>query len=55
MRIFDNKYFECFPKDFMFELTKTEKDELVANYDQLAKLRYDKPDALPKKQINYEN
>ena len=28
-----------FPEDFMFELTKTEKDELVANCDRLASLK----------------
>jgi hypothetical protein len=27
-----------FPDDFMFELTKNEKDELVANCDRLAKI-----------------
>jgi len=29
-----------FPKDFMFQLTKTEKGELVANCDQLNNLKY---------------
>ena len=29
-----------FPEDFMFELTKQEKDELVANCDRLANLKH---------------
>jgi len=29
-----------FPHDFMFELTKTEKDELVANCDRLGSLKH---------------
>lgn len=29
-----------FPEDFMFELTKIEKDELVANCDRLANLKH---------------
>ncbi|MFH2143336.1 MAG: ORF6N domain-containing protein [Bacteroidota bacterium] len=29
-----------FPKHFMFELTKEEKEELVANCDQLKKIKY---------------
>ncbi len=29
-----------FPEDFMFELTKNEKDELVANCDRLATLKH---------------
>lgn len=31
---------ERFPDDFMFELTKNEKDELVANCDRLANLKH---------------
>ena len=31
---------ERFPEDFMFELTKVEKDELVANCDRLSKLKH---------------
>jgi hypothetical protein len=31
---------ERFPEDFMFELTKIEKDELVANCDRLAILKH---------------
>jgi len=31
---------ERFPVDFMFELTKNEKDELVANCDRLAALKH---------------
>jgi hypothetical protein len=31
---------ERFPDDFMFELTKNEKDELVTNCDQLAMLKH---------------
>jgi hypothetical protein len=31
---------ERFPEDFMFELTKIEKDELVANCDRLATLKH---------------
>lgn len=31
---------ERFPEDFMFELNKTEKDELVANCDRLSKLKH---------------
>ena len=31
---------ERFPADFMFELTKNEKDELVANCDRLAMLKH---------------
>jgi hypothetical protein len=31
---------ERFPDDFMFELTKNEKDELVANCDRLASLKH---------------
>ena len=31
---------ERFPDDFMFELTKNEKDELVANCDRLATLKH---------------
>jgi len=31
---------ERFPEDFMFELTKNEKDELVANCDRLATLKH---------------
>ena len=50
---------ERFPEDFMFELTKIEKDELVANCDRLI-MKYDKPDALyqktsePRKPIGYK-
>ena len=29
-----------FPEDFMFELTKVEKDELVANCDRLGSLKH---------------
>ena len=29
-----------FPEDFMFQLTKTEKDEVVANCDHLQKLKF---------------
>ena len=29
-----------FPRDFMFRLIKTERDELVANCDRLKKLKY---------------
>jgi ORF6N domain len=29
-----------FPEDFMFQLTKTEKDEVVANCDHLKKLKF---------------
>jgi hypothetical protein len=29
-----------FPQDFMFQLTKTEKDEVVANCDHLRKLKF---------------
>jgi len=29
-----------FPADFMFKLTKTEKQEVVTNCDHLAKLKY---------------
>jgi hypothetical protein len=36
------------PEDFIFELTKTEKDELVTNCDRLA-TKYDKLDALHQK------
>lgn len=32
--------FSRFPPDFMFELTKNEKDELVANCDRLAGLKH---------------
>lgn len=32
--------FSRFPEDFMFELTKAEKDELVANCDRLASLKH---------------
>lgn len=35
-----------FPKDFMFELTREEKDELVAKCDQLKRLKYSS--SLPK-------
>jgi hypothetical protein len=31
---------ERFPTDFMFELTKNEKDELVANCDRLSILKH---------------
>ncbi len=31
---------ERFPEDFMFELTNTERDELVANCDRLATLKH---------------
>ena len=31
---------ERFPEDFMFQLTKEEKDEVVANCDHLKKLKY---------------
>jgi hypothetical protein len=31
---------ERFPQDFMFELTKNQKDELVANCDRLATLKH---------------
>jgi len=31
---------ERFPADFMFELTKNEKDELVANCDRLGQLKH---------------
>jgi len=31
---------ERFPPDFMFQLTKTEKDEVVANCDHLQKLKF---------------
>lgn len=31
---------ERFPQDFMFELTKVEKDELVANCDRLSNLKH---------------
>jgi len=31
---------ERFPKDFMFKLTKSEKDEVVANCDHLDRLKY---------------
>ena len=31
-----------FPRDFMFELTPQEKDEVVANCDHLSKLKYSK-------------
>ena len=31
---------ERFPEDFMFQLTKEEKDEVVAKCDHLAKLKY---------------
>ena len=31
---------ERFPEDFIFELTKNEKDELVANCDRLATLKH---------------
>lgn len=31
---------ERFPEDFMFELTKTEKEELVTNCDRLATLKH---------------
>lgn len=31
---------ERFPEDFMFELTKTEKDELVTNCDRLSVLKH---------------
>jgi hypothetical protein len=31
---------ERFPEDFMFELTKDEKDELVTNCDRLAILKH---------------
>ena len=59
MRITDDKSIERFPEDFMFELTKVEKDELVANCDRLV-MKYDKPDALhqkasePRKPIGYK-
>ena len=36
---------ERFPEDFMFQLTPAEKDEVVANCDHLAKLKFSK--ALP--------
>ncbi len=32
--------FERFPNDFMFELTKYEKDKLVANCDRLTLLKH---------------
>lgn len=47
---------ERFPKDFMFELTSIEKNELVTNCDRLASLKHsfkyllDKIDALHQKQ-----
>ena len=50
---------ERFPEDFMIELTKIEKDELVANCDRLV-MKYDKLDALhqkayePRKPIGYK-
>ena len=31
---------ERFPEDFMFEITKTEKDELVTNCDRLSSLKH---------------
>ena len=31
---------ERFPSDFMFQLTKAEKDEVVANCDHLANLKF---------------
>lgn len=31
---------ERFPEDFMFQLTKSEKDEVVTNCDHLVKLKY---------------
>jgi len=31
---------ERFPADFMFQLTKTEKDKVVANCDHLQKLKF---------------
>ena len=37
--------FERFPADFMFQLSQPEKDEVVANCDHLAKLKFAK--ALP--------
>lgn len=33
---------ERFPEDFMFQLTQTEKGEVVANCDHLAKLKFSK-------------
>ena len=33
---------ERFPADFMFQLTQVEKDEVVANCDHLAKLKFSK-------------
>ncbi|HQH19599.1 MAG TPA: ORF6N domain-containing protein [Bacteroidales bacterium] len=33
-------YFPCFPEHFMFELTKKEKDELVANCDRFKNLKH---------------
>ena len=33
---------ERFPEDFMFQLTQVEKDEVVANCDHLAKLKFSK-------------
>lgn len=32
--------YDRFPKDFMFQLTKEEKDEVVANCDHLKKLKF---------------
>lgn len=31
---------ERFPQDFMFQLTKSEKEEVVTNCDHLTKLKY---------------
>ena len=33
---------ERFPADFMFQLTQVEKEEVVANCDHLAKLKFSK-------------
>jgi hypothetical protein len=40
MRLTDDKSIELFGEDFMFELTKVEKDELVANCDRLVTLKH---------------
>jgi len=34
---------ECFPGDFMFQLTKEEKQEVVKSCDHLAKLKFPRP------------
>ena len=40
MRLTDDKNIELFGEDFMFEFTKVEKDELVANCDRLVTLKH---------------